>query len=271
MASYINNPIDFYYQKILKIREADEVEETVAVNTMGTVIHDTLEELYSPYLNSILTEGVIKKMKTISEKLIISNFEKVYVNGNIATGKNRLIFEVSKKYLDRFLNLELEDVKKGKQIKIIALEQKLSCNLLIEELDFPVKIGGIVDRIDEVDGVLRILDYKTGMVKAAELKLQNFNKIKEDFKYTKAMQVMMYAYLFGVNNDIDFRTNMEAGIISFKNLNKGFLKMNFGEGRKVDNEISQERMDSFITELKDLLLEIFNQEIPFEENPNKKF
>ncbi|MDT0553704.1 PD-(D/E)XK nuclease family protein [Urechidicola vernalis] len=271
LTSYINNPIDFYYQKILKIREVEEVEETVAVNTMGTVIHETLEELYTPYINSILTEGVIKKMKSISENLVISNFNKVYVNGNIATGKNKLIFEVSKKYLDRFLNMELADVKAGKEIKIIALEQKLSYNLKVDGIDFPIKLGGIVDRIDEVDGVLRILDYKTGMVKAADLKLNDFSKMKLDYKYTKAMQVMLYAFLYKMNSEDSGSSMMEAGIISFKNLNNGFLKMNFGEGRSKDNEITSERLENYIEDLKQILIEIFDASIPFKENPDKKF
>tara|TARA_B110000046_G_C12662747_1_gene261313 strand:+ start:56 stop:250 length:195 start_codon:yes stop_codon:yes gene_type:complete len=64
---------------------------------------------------------------------------------------------------------------------------------------------------------------------------------------------------------------MEAGIISFKNLNRGFLKMNFGEGYKRDYEISNERMEDFISELKLILKEIFNSEIPFQENPDKAF
>ena len=44
ITNYLYNPIAFYKQKILRISELDLVEETIAANTMGTVIHDTLEE-----------------------------------------------------------------------------------------------------------------------------------------------------------------------------------------------------------------------------------
>lgn len=271
LATYINNPVDFYYQKILKIREVDEVEETVAVNTMGTVIHETLEQLYAPYIGKHLTKDILKKMITQSEELIVSNFQIVYVNGDISKGKNKLIFEVSKKYLNRFLRLELEEIIKGKEIKIIALEQKLSSQLEIEGLNFPVTIRGIVDRIDTVDGRLRILDYKTGMVKESDLRMPDFSVMKEGYKYTKALQVMLYVHLYRSNTNVDVSNVMEAGIISFKNLNRGFLKMNFGEGYKRDYEISNERMEDFISELKLILKEIFNSEIPFQENPDKAF
>ena len=64
---------------------------------------------------------------------------------------------------------------------------------------------------------------------------------------------------------------IEAGIISFKNLNNGFLKMNFAEGRAKDHTISEEKITDFLVELKRIISEIFNSEIPFLENPNKAF
>ncbi len=35
-------------------------------------------------------------------------------------------------------------------------------------LDYPVFLKGTVDRVDECDGVLRIIDYKTGKVDTVE-------------------------------------------------------------------------------------------------------
>jgi hypothetical protein len=37
------NPIQFYFQKILRISEVEEVEENIALNTLGTIIHETLK------------------------------------------------------------------------------------------------------------------------------------------------------------------------------------------------------------------------------------
>ena len=271
LATYIYNPIDFYYQKVLKIKDVDEVEETVAVNTMGTVIHETLEELYKPYVNKVLTKDCIKKMNSQSELIVEKTFQNIYLNGEIDTGKNKLIFEVSKKYIDRFLQLELEDIIDGKQIKIIALEKPLSAQLEIENLDFPLKLHGIIDRIDEMDGVKRIVDYKTGLVTSTQLKASDFSLLSSDYKYTKALQVMLYTYLYSQENNFDFANPIEAGIISFKNLNNGFLKMNFADGRGKEHLITDEKMGEFIVELKRILIEIFNPEIPFLENKDKPF
>ncbi|MDC1162377.1 PD-(D/E)XK nuclease family protein, partial [Tenacibaculum sp.] len=71
LTNYLYNPIAFYKQKVLKINEFQEVEETVAVNTMGTVVHDVLDELYTPFT---LNGGQFIKLEDINE------FQKKYKN-----------------------------------------------------------------------------------------------------------------------------------------------------------------------------------------------
>ncbi|HET8753092.1 MAG TPA: PD-(D/E)XK nuclease family protein, partial [Salinimicrobium sp.] len=46
LTTYIRNPLDFYHQYILGIREPEEMEETIAYNTLGTVVHQSLETFY---------------------------------------------------------------------------------------------------------------------------------------------------------------------------------------------------------------------------------
>ena len=271
LANYIYNPISFYEQKVLGIREDDEVEETIAVNTMGTVIHDVLEHMYIPFIGKFLSKENIVEMQKSTEKLLYQYFEKHYLKGNIQTGKNKLIFEVSKSYIERFLKQELQLVNQKKQLKIIALEEKLTCEINIEGIDFPIKLRGIVDRIDELDGVTRIIDYKTGKVESKQLKMSDFSVLSTDYKYTKALQVMLYSYMYAATTKHSLN-NLQSGIISFKNLKSGFLKMNFSDKfRGVDNLVSEEKINNFMFELEQLILEILNPEIPFKQNENLPF
>jgi len=166
----------------------------------------------------------------------------------------------------------LQILNQNKQLKIIALEKKLSAEINIEGINFPIKLKGIVDRIDELDGVTRIIDYKTGKVEAKDLKIIDFSLMGSDYKYTKPLQVMLYSFLFSEENGGSFSKPVEAGIISFKNLNSGFLKMNFSEKRgAAESLISQEKMDPFLIELKRIIVEILNPEIPFIQNQNLPF
>ena len=270
LASYIYNPLKFYEQKVLKIREDDLVEETIAVNTMGSVIHDTLEALYLPFIGKFVKVGDIEKMFNSIDTLLVRFFEKHYPKGSTALGKNKLIFEVCKAHISRFLKQEKELVSKH-QLKIIALEKELKAQLPIEGVSQKINVKGIVDRVDELDGTLRIIDYKTGKVEAGELKLSDFSLMKEEYSYTKALQVMLYAYMYTQNSGRLFET-IESGVISFKNLNSGYLKMNFSEKpRGKDYEVTPERIEEFIVELKELIKEILNPELAFVENKNLPF
>ncbi len=272
LASYIYDPIKFYEQRILGIYEEDEVEETIAANTMGSVIHEVLEDLYKPFIEKYVSKENIVEMQKNKHDLLVKYFEKYYEKGNIETGKNKLIFEVCKNHIKRFLNQELQLLSQNKQLKIIALEKEFSTEIHVDGIDFPIKLKGIVDRIDELEGVTRIIDYKTGKVVANDLKITDFSVLGNDYKYTKPLQVMLYSFLFSEENKNGFSKPVEAGIISFKNLNSGFLKMNFSEKRGANESlISQENMGPFLIELKRIIAEILNPEIPFIQNQNLPF
>lgn len=270
ITSFINNPIDFYYQKILKINPEIEVEETIAVNTMGTVIHEVLELLYKPTINQVLTQENIKSFIKITNKLVKQSFQKHYKNRELNSGMDKLIFEVTKNYIHRFLKYELQEVKKGKQIKIIALERKLEGYLSIKNIDYPIKIHGIIDRIDQVDGVIRIIDYKTGKVEQNQLNINDFNKLKDDYKYSKALQILIYAFLAREEKLID-NEQFEVGIISFKNLNSGFLKLHLIEDKIKNCNITNDTINNFIVTLKTILSQMLDPKLSFKENINKTY
>ena len=264
LTNYLYNPISFYKQKILKIKEFENVEETVAVNTLGTVVHEVLDELYTPFVGKFLNANHVEVMQRKSKKLVEKQFRICFKNGDISTGKNRLIFEVANRFVHNFLTQEKAILKdENNQLKIIATEETLAAEIKIDGIDFPIKIHGQVDRVDELNGVTRIIDYKTGMVHALNLKLTDFEDIRE-LKYHKAIQVLLYAFLYTQNTNFDFSKPIEAGIFSFKNLKSGFLSMNFSSNyRSPDNAISQEKLDEFMEEIKTILLEMYNKEISF--------
>ena len=253
LTTYILNPFEFYKQKILKIKEIDEVEETIAANTLGTIIHKTLEQLYLPYKDKYLTETSIEEIKTRSSTEVKKWFLNEFGNGNIASGKNFLIFNVANQFIDNFLQQELLLIKQGKQIKILLLEHDLETLIEFEGIDFPVCLKGQVDRIDEVDGVIRIIDYKTGKVAQNELIIKDWNLITSDYKkYSKSFQVLFYALLYSRTYNLELNiTELESGVISFKNLKSGYLRVN-------NRRISSEDLDNFIIQLNKLLLDIFD-------------
>ncbi|OEK09596.1 hypothetical protein A8C32_12900 [Flavivirga aquatica] len=268
LTNYIRNPIDFYYQSILKIKQHNDVEETVAANTLGTVVHNTLEDFYKPLIGHFLTTDIIKKLKGEIENKVTFHFKNEYKEGDITKGKNLIIFEIAKRYVSNFLDLETRALKTGNEIKILAIEADNNISINIPELDFPIKIKGKVDRIDECNGITRIIDYKTGNVQQNQVEIVNWEDINTDYKkYSKSFQILAYAYMMHSSKTI--KPPIEAGIISFKNLSSGFLKFakkdKPGSYAKKETLITQETINNFSIQLKALIIEICNSNINFTE------
>ena len=262
LTSYIRNPIDFYFQKILMLQEVEEVEENVAANTLGTIVHDTLEAFYKPFEGTHLTLSVLEEMKTKIHEEVTKQFHKTFKGGTFSRGKNLIVFEVAKRYINNFINLEIAEVKAGNEIEIVQIETKLTMNVPMEEIEFPVNLRGIVDRVDRYNGKLRIIDYKTGNVQQSDVEITEWETIIEDYKHSKAFQVLAYAAM--ISETVDFK-DAEAGIISFKNLSSGFLPFGTKTGPRSprNHEITDEVLTTFIEELKKLIMEICNPDIPF--------
>ena len=272
LTNYLRNPITFYKQKILKIKEFNDVEETVAANTLGTIVHETLDKLYTPLVGKLLSVEIIKDMMQKSTDIVQHQFKVFFKNGDISTGKNRLIFEVANRFVYNFLNQELKLVSNKKnQLKIIATEEDLASVIQVDGLDFPIKIHGKVDRVDELNGVTRIIDYKTGLVKNTELKISDFSNLRDD-KHHKAIQVLLYAFLFTKSKNYNKNKKLTAGIFSFKNLNSKFLSVDFAAFRKPsETNITQDKLEEFLSELKTYIVEIYNKEISFLEPIDAKY
>lgn len=265
LTTYIRNPLDFYYQRILGVKDYDTVEETIAANTLGTVIHNTLEDFYKPFINTFLSEDKISSMRSKIEATVTKHFKKEYKEGNITKGKNLIIFEIAKRYVSNFLDFELQAIKRGDQIKIIALEQKNEVQINVPQLDYPVTLTGTVDRIDECNGVLRVIDYKTGKVEQAKVEVIDWDVITTDYdKYSKSFQILMYAYMLHHKKPLE--TSIEAGIISFKNLKSGvlkFAKKDTPRSRTKNFEITPDVLSEFEVQLHKLIQEICNPELNF--------
>ena len=184
------------------------------------------------------------------------------MDGDITRGKNLIAYNVIVRYVENFIDLEIRETK-NHDIKILGLEENLKIALNFPELNFPILLKGKLDRIDSKDGTLRIIDYKTGKVESKHVEIIDWSTITDE--YSKAFQLLCYTYMYHSKHPI---SQIQAGIISFKNLKAGLLQFATKEkkGSRVKNTIiTQETVDLFYVELKKLILEICNPEIPFTE------
>ncbi|MGB2128889.1 MAG: PD-(D/E)XK nuclease family protein [Flavicella sp.] len=269
LSKYVEDPVAYYKRYILGIKDVEEIDETIASNTLGTVVHEVLDGFYTPYVGKFLTLEALDEMRKNTPKETESQFKKIYKNGHISSGKNKLILKVAERFILNFLASEKKLLQAGTQLKILGTEQEIAYPIRIKNQDKPIYIKGTVDRIDSLDGVVRIVDYKSGKVDAKQLQVDDFEKTVQDYSYTKALQVMLYAFLYTSKNPALLESGVQAGIYSFRNTKGGFLSMNFGTTRKKDTQVTVARIEDFMEVIKSMLHELFDINHPFIQNPDR--
>ncbi len=256
LSTYLRNPILFYERYILGVNESDLVEETVAANTMGTIVHNVLEVLYTPYVGHQLTEKAVKGLLANYLIEVQNQFKKEYGNTHIGEGKNLIIYNIVCRFIENYLKRELRNLQKGDVVYIKSIEE----NLFAIPLSGTIYLRGKVDLVEERNGSINIIDYKTGKVTQPQLKIRDWQDLLQpEGKAEKAFQVLMYSYMLYKKKSLSLPVS--AGIISFKNLQSGYLPFMFGQ----DEQITEDTLSHFENVLKQLVSEILNPEIPFQE------
>jgi len=271
---YLTCPLQFYFRYSAGLDEPDEVSEEVDAMIFGTLFHDAMENIYKPYIDKTIDSDIITKIIKNQELIsdtIIASFRTVYFKGMKAdekvsiTGRNWLIYEVVKKYVNRLLEVD----RKRTPFEIIGLEKKVQTTISINELKQNVLIGGTIDRIDRKDGRLYIFDYKTG---SAELSFPMLNSLFDKENKTRnkaAFQTLVYSYILHENQPAI--TNIHPGIYSLR----GIFEDDFDPSLR-SKEIGNQPVefvaisDQFEDHFKVLLEEIFNLEIPFVQTENEE-
>ncbi|WP_309608502.1 PD-(D/E)XK nuclease family protein [Flavobacterium sp.] len=262
LTTYLRNPIQFYFQRVLSIRESEDVEENIALNTLGTIIHKTLEELYKPFINKNLLVDDFNTMLLLLDDEVLKQFKEIYKEGEVKKGKNLLAFEVAKRNVFNFLTEEKKQIEIGISVKILALETSVERIFEDPRLPFPIKIAGNIDRIEIRNNKIRIIDYKTGKVELKNVQIDQWNGLTLNIKNEKIIQLLCYAFMYeNYCNGME----MEVGIVSFKNMKGGFLPFGFKENKEIFTTITSEILENFKTEIIILINEILDSEIAFEE------
>nr|WP_299386495.1 PD-(D/E)XK nuclease family protein [Allomuricauda sp.] len=256
LTNFIRNPMDFYKKNLLKVYDTEEVEESIAANTFGTIIHDSLEALYRPFLDKVLQKEYMKSIQNRIPEVVQTNFAKTLPGVDIKKGRYLLVYSVIQKYLQNYVSMETKVLQKH-EVKLLALEEKYESIMHIPGIDFPVKLKGTLDRVDLFDGAIRIVDYKTGRVSAGQVKIKNWEDLITNYDKSKAFQLLCYAYLYHKKYNTD---NIVAGLFSFKNLSLGFLPFSAR-----DTLITQETLRTFEGHLHQLIKDICDPEVPFME------
>ncbi|HEV7230264.1 MAG TPA: PD-(D/E)XK nuclease family protein, partial [Bacteroidia bacterium] len=106
-------PLKFYLHYVTGIRETEEVEEEIGADTMGTVIHEVLQALYTPFTGKNMVAADFGKLKEGLEKEVQKAFAAYFPEEVIRSGKNLLAYRVSLQFIRTFLDGEEKFLENG--------------------------------------------------------------------------------------------------------------------------------------------------------------
>ena len=261
LTTFWRDPYQFYERYLLKIQPYQPLENTLQANEKGTLMHAVLEALYAPHVGQTLCVSDYDALQKKVPSLLLQAFQKEFSDAYTIQGKNYLLFQSMKSLLIHFLQGEQKWVAEGNQLKIIALEKAVEGYVTLPNSTDKIKLKGFVDRIDQVNGQVRIIDYKTGQVSSKNLVIDDWNNLFEDSSKSPLFQVLLYGYLL----QSEFKNqSMWAGIIPFKTYTNPFIEVKMhSEKQKYTIEFSASECKAFEEQLRHFLSILFDPKIPF--------
>lgn len=260
--AYMQCSLKFYFRYVMQLPEPDELKEEIDGMIFGNIFHDTMEALYKPFVGKVLSRDdieSIQKNKVLIENEIRKKIAKNYFKENeenvkrvVLEGKTLLIYENIKTYLNQLFKVD----KDLTPFTLISLEEnyKTTLEIDIDGIKRNINIGGKIDRVDRVNGKIRVLDYKTGYVKSTSFKQVDelFDKdVKEPKK--EILQAMIYTFIL---SELSEETDFQPAIYSLRDL----FKDNFNPDISWEkhNFSFSELKEDFEFGLKSLLAEIYS-------------
>jgi hypothetical protein len=268
--AYLDCPLKFYLSTVEGLQESDDVEETIAASTFGSIFHGAMEELYNTMKGRMVTaeaiDSVLKSPTAINDAVALAftrSFLKKEEGIVYPEGQHLLTTGIIQKYIEQLLRND----KKLTPFEYVASEFRFD-----ERFALPsgksVNLKGFIDRIDRKEGVTRILDYKTG-----SHDLTVFSGIgqlfdKEEKKRPKAvMQTFMYALLYQQQQG---NCAIEPGIVIIRSLFKSddtklYCKP---ERQAMPVDDFNDYKEEFSAAFAQCLDEIFDPALPFVQTQN---
>ncbi len=198
LRSWLRCPLDFWFRHVCGLREPDAPGARIGADVLGNALHGALESLHRPWLNKPLEAVAVEEMIPVVEQEIKDRLLREVAAERMGTGQPLLQTGMAVRAAVNFLQDEARAVREGMRMTVRGLEVGLRAELRSagSSAGPPVFIKGRLDRVDERDGIVHILDLKTGRVDDASLRVADLSidGLKGDKGH--AAQLLLYAWLY---------------------------------------------------------------------------
>lgn len=207
--TYLDCKLKFYFKYLAGLKEQDELKEEIDPVLFGNLFHHAVELIYTPFAGEEITAAQIDHIltkKSKIEQVVMQSFAEKYFNLKPEqfakmklNGHNLLIAG----HLQYYLTQLLRNDKQFTPFRILELEGK-HCGQFTVQADgkqHVIRIGGIVDRIDQTSDGVRIVDYKTG--RSLELDFKEWSQLvdrESSSRRKEIFQTLLYADIYQAQN-----------------------------------------------------------------------
>ncbi|MBR07442.1 MAG: hypothetical protein CMP48_07125 [Rickettsiales bacterium] len=278
--AYLDCRLRFYFKYVERLYEPDEVQEEMDAMVFGNILHDTMEILYKQFTDrekrkEIYPQDIFWIREGISgamNKAFINHYKIKKEKKFKLEGRTLIAADVLKKFIEKILDYDM----KYAPFKIIGLEASTREGFAME---FPIKVSGkekkirirgIIDRIDQKEGKVRVIDYKTGRDEKDFTTIAALVDRQEKSRRKAAFQVFFYSYLFYKKFQGDYEV-IEPGLFNSRDLfSDDFEWRIFDKQNKTSVAEFRQYLPEFEQGLTDLLTEMYDPEIPFDQTDDLK-
>jgi len=281
LSTYLGCPLRYYLKYIEQI-EDNSLEEEMGANVIGSITHDTLELLFKPYLPK---DGKLQVIdKTLFDQTILpqwearlaQSIEQNLPSGFPDVGFNYLNKISIRKQLESYMRYTSKALKHS-DLTILKTESRLEAHLPAPY--DKCLISGRADRIDLSGGNTRVIDYKTGHVETADLKIPARQADETDLDFLKrlpekALQLLLYKYMYLKENPDIAPNQVAAAIHGLRYSNTIEFGLSQATPRKGDDAVPFLSDDTFVPDmeamLKSVVDELFDTETVFTQTDDDK-
>lgn len=168
--TYLDCRMKFYFQYIARLQAPEEVNASIDSALFGTIFHRSAELIYK----DLTANGPMVRKEDLER--LLKNHPRL--DNYVATAFKEIFFHVSSEEKPEYNGLQLINSKviasyirqllrndlQYAPFEMVGMEIKVKETIEISTCRGPVQlqIGGTIDRLDRKEGILRIVDYKTG-------------------------------------------------------------------------------------------------------------
>ncbi|MDZ7606982.1 MAG: PD-(D/E)XK nuclease family protein [Cyclobacteriaceae bacterium] len=278
---YLDCKLKFYFRYIKGLKEQEEVVEEVDPMVFGNIFHKVMENLYRRHDadgRRLITEEAISNLIS----LVPSELDKAFANQFGAVGQGYTYegqFLLAREIVEKMALKVLEFDKKQAPFEILGIEANenkgMSWTIPVMCGGTEIKIGikGIIDRIEQKDGCIRIVDYKTGK---DALDFEGISSLFDTSKTSRrkaVFQTIFYGWIYYKAFLSGNNSPLQARLFNIRELfNEGFspmIRLKEGRNQQIVMDI-RVLFDDFEEQLRTLLEEIFDVSDSFTQTEDKK-